>query len=44
MDGARDAVDDLDVELGQDVLLVDGGFGNVSDSGRLDHVSDGESA
>ena len=43
VDGAGYAVDDLDVELGEDILLVDGCLGNVSDRSRLDHVSDGES-
>lgn len=44
VDGARYAVDDLDVELGQDVLLVHGGLGDVTNRGRLDHVADGEPA
>lgn len=43
VDGARHAVLDLEVELGQHVLLVDGGLGKISDGGGLDHVSDGES-
>ncbi len=42
MDGARDAVVDLNVQLGQNVLLVDRGIRNVTDGGRLDHVADGE--
>lgn len=43
MDGARDAVLDLEVKLGENVLLVDGGLGKVTDGGSLNHVSDGES-
>lgn len=34
---------DLDVQLGQHVLLVHGSVRNVTDGSRLDHVSDGES-
>lgn len=43
VDGARHTVVDLDVELWKGVLLVDGSLGNVTNGGRLDHVSDGES-
>lgn len=43
VDGARNTVVDLDVELWKGVFLVDGSLGNVTNGGRLDHVSDGES-
>lgn len=42
MDGARHAVVQLGVQLGQDVLLVHGCLGDVPDSGRLDDVADDE--
>ena len=40
MDGTRDAVGEPDVELGQGVFLVNGGFGQITDGGGLDHVLD----
>jgi hypothetical protein len=40
VDGARDAVGETDVELGQGVLGVDRGLGQVTDGGGLDHVLD----
>lgn len=42
VDGAGDAVGELDVELGEGVLCVDGGVGQVTDSGGLNDVADGE--
>jgi len=42
MDGARNAVLQLEVHLGNCVLGKDRGVRNVTDSGRLDHVADGE--
>jgi hypothetical protein len=40
VDGARDAVGETDVELGEGVLGVDRGLGQVTDGGGLDHVLD----
>ena len=42
VDGARDAVVDLEVQLGQRVLAVDRRVREVADCGRLDHVAHGE--
>lgn len=43
VDGARDTVDHLDVELGQGVLLVDGGLAQVTDGSSLNNVAHSES-
>jgi len=43
VDGAGDAVLELQVHLGDSVLREDGGIGYITDGGRLDHVPDGES-
>lgn len=43
VDGARNTVDHLDVQLGKRVLLVDRGFREIADSGGLDNVAHGES-
>lgn len=43
MDTARDAEDLLDEELGKSVLVVSGGFTNVSLGRGIDEVSDSES-
>lgn len=43
MDGTGHTVVDLDVQLGQSILLVDGGLRDISDGSRLNHVSDAES-
>ena len=40
VDGARNAVGDTDVKLGEGVFGVDGSVGHVTDSGGLDHVLD----
>lgn len=42
VDGTRDAVVELVVKLWEGVLGVDRGLRDISDGGRLDHVSDGE--
>lgn len=42
VNGAGDAVVKLDVKLGQDVLAVDGSVADITDSSRLNHVTDGE--
>lgn len=42
VDGARDAVRGLDVELGQGILLVNRGIGQIADSRSLDHVANDE--
>lgn len=42
VDGTRDTVDDLDVELGESVLGVDGGVRDVTDGSSLYDVSDSE--
>lgn len=42
MDGTRDTVASLNVDLRQDVLLVHRGLGNVTDGSGLYHVTDGE--
>jgi len=43
MNGAGDAVLELQVHLWDAVFGEDGGIRDVTDSGRLDHVTDGES-
>ena len=43
MDGARDTVGELDVELGESVLGVDRSVGDVTDGSGLNDVPDGES-
>lgn len=43
MNGARDTVNHLDVELGQSVLLVHGSLGQITDSSGLNNVADSES-
>ena len=43
VDGARDTVGELDVELGESVLGVDRSVGDVTDGSGLDDVPDGES-
>jgi len=40
VDGARDAVHDLDVQLGYSVFLVDGRLGDITDRCTLDHIAD----
>lgn len=40
VDGARDAVVSLEVELGKSVLLVDGSLRDITDGSSLNHVSD----
>jgi len=42
MDGARHAVLQLEVHLGNGVLLEDGGFRYITNGSRFDHVADGE--
>lgn len=42
VDGAADAVLQLEVHLGDGVLGEHGCIGNVTDGGALDHVADGE--
>lgn len=42
VDGARNAVVDLDVQLGQGVLLVHRGLRDITDGSRLNHVADGK--
>lgn len=43
MDGTRDTVGDLDVELGQGVLGVDRSVRDVTDGSGLNDVADSES-
>jgi hypothetical protein len=43
VDGAGDAVLELQVHLGDGVFWIDRGLGDITDSGRLDHVPYGES-
>merc|ERR1712227_1022709 len=43
VDGAGDAVLELEVHLGDRVLSEDGSVRDVTDGGGLDHVADGES-
>ena len=43
MDSARDTVVSLEVQLGEDVLLVDRGLRDITDGSSLNHVSDGVS-
>jgi len=43
VNGAGDTVLQLQVHLGDGVVGKDGGVGNITNSGRFDHVSDGES-
>lgn len=43
VNSARNTVVDLDVQLGESVLLVNRSLGDISDGSRLDHVADGES-
>lgn len=43
MDGTRDTVVSLEVQLGENVLLVDRSLGDVTDGSSLNHVSDGVS-
>merc|ERR1719494_581393 len=40
MDGRRDAVVLLQVDLGDGIVLVDGGLGEIAHGGRVDHVAD----
>lgn len=40
MDGTRDTVVSLEVQLGEDVLLVDRGLRDITDGSSLNHVSD----
>jgi hypothetical protein len=42
VNGARDAVLQLQVHLGDSVLGEDRGVRDITDSSRLDHVADGE--
>lgn len=42
VDGARNTVDHLDVQLGQRVLLVDRRLGQVADGSSLDNVAHSE--
>jgi hypothetical protein len=42
VNGARDAVLQLQVHLGDGVLRKDGGIRDVTNGSRLDHVADGE--
>jgi len=42
MDGARDAVQQLCVQLRQLVCVIDTGLGDISDGGRLNNVPDHE--
>jgi len=43
VDGARNAVLQLQVHLGDSVLLKDRGIGDITNGSRLNHVTDGES-
>lgn len=43
VNSARDAVHDLDVELGQSVFLVNGSLGQVTNGSSLNNVADSES-
>jgi len=43
VNGARDAVLELQVHLGDSVLREDGGIGDITDGSGLDHVANGES-
>lgn len=43
VDGARNAVLELQVHLWDWVVLEDGGISQVADGGDLNHVADGES-
>lgn len=43
MDSARNTVVDLNVQLGQSILLVNTSLGDISYGSRLNHVADGES-
>merc|ERR1719190_18940 len=40
MDGRRDAVVLLQVQLGDGVVLIDRGLGEITHRGRVDHVAD----
>jgi hypothetical protein len=42
MNGARDTVVQLDVQLGDGVFFIDGGFLKITDSSSFDHVTDSE--
>ena len=42
VDGARDTVDHLDVQLGQRVLLVDRSLGQIADGSSLNNVAHSE--
>lgn len=42
MNGARDTVLQLEVHLGDGVLLEDGGIRDITDGSGLNHVADGE--
>lgn len=43
MDGAGNAVLELQVHLGDSVLREDGRIGDITNGGGLDHVADGKS-
>jgi hypothetical protein len=43
VNSTRDTVVELDVQLGDSIFLIDGGFLEITDSSSFNHVTDGES-